>query len=199
MSVGLASCVVSPPGMRRRQFLRWRKEELARQEAEREAQRERFARMSPEQQLRHERSILRLLTAIAPTLEPHFQTEIVERVKRLDELEIQLAKRKRRESADRRRAALLGADGVGITPLQRAAIMRATGGQCAYCPAPAQAIDHVVPLSRGGRHEPGNAVAACMACNSSKGAKLLTEWSGGATMDADLRARLEKYTRDFFA
>ena len=37
-------------------------------------------------------------------------------------------------------------------------------------------IDHVVPLSRGGKHEIENLLPACRSCNSSKGAKLLEEW-----------------------
>lgn len=39
-------------------------------------------------------------------------------------------------------------------------------------------IDHIVPLSRGGKHAKGNLVAACKSCNSSKGSKLLPEWRG---------------------
>lgn len=39
-------------------------------------------------------------------------------------------------------------------------------------------IDHVVPLSRNGRHEPQNLVASCLPCNWSKGSKLLEEWNG---------------------
>jgi 5-methylcytosine-specific restriction endonuclease McrA len=37
-------------------------------------------------------------------------------------------------------------------------------------------IDHVVPLSRGGKHEPDNFVAACCWCNRSKHNKLIGEW-----------------------
>lgn len=47
---------------------------------------------------------------------------------------------------------------------------------CAYCDAPATSIDHVVPLSKGGLHIIENLVPACIYCNSSKGAKLLSEW-----------------------
>ncbi len=39
-------------------------------------------------------------------------------------------------------------------------------------------IDHVIPISRGGAHAPGNLVAACPRCNSQKHNKLLSEWSG---------------------
>jgi 5-methylcytosine-specific restriction endonuclease McrA len=37
-------------------------------------------------------------------------------------------------------------------------------------------IDHVIPRSRGGRHSIGNLVSCCGRCNSSKGAKTITEW-----------------------
>ncbi len=37
-------------------------------------------------------------------------------------------------------------------------------------------VEHRVPLSRGGTNGLGNLVAACVACNSDKGARLLHEW-----------------------
>lgn len=50
---------------------------------------------------------------------------------------------------------------------------------CAYCGgADNIVIDHIVPLARGGCHEPSNLAAACAWCNGSKGAKLLSEWPG---------------------
>lgn len=36
-------------------------------------------------------------------------------------------------------------------------------------------LDHYVPLSRGGRHEVGNVIPICAACNSSKASKLPAE------------------------
>lgn len=39
-------------------------------------------------------------------------------------------------------------------------------------------IDHVVPLIRGGQHSQNNLLASCQPCNSSKGDKLPSEWSG---------------------
>lgn len=33
-------------------------------------------------------------------------------------------------------------------------------------------LDHVVPLSRGGSHNPGNLVSACLSCNQRKGSML---------------------------
>lgn len=49
-------------------------------------------------------------------------------------------------------------------------------GRCAYCPTAAATWDHVVPIVRGGRTEPGNIVPACVSCNSSKKATDVFEW-----------------------
>ena len=51
---------------------------------------------------------------------------------------------------------------------------------CVYCEADITGRivwDHVVPLSRGGTHTPGNLVPCCRPCNSSKSDKLIEEWS----------------------
>jgi 5-methylcytosine-specific restriction endonuclease McrA len=49
---------------------------------------------------------------------------------------------------------------------------------CAYCGDTTAPLtqDHVVPLSRGGRHSIGNMLPACQPCNSSKGSRLLIQW-----------------------
>ena len=47
---------------------------------------------------------------------------------------------------------------------------------CLACGAPADTIDHVIPLRRGGSHGVGNLAPMCRTCNSSKGAKTITEW-----------------------
>ena len=36
--------------------------------------------------------------------------------------------------------------------------------------------DHVIPISRGGRHSEGNLIPLCQSCNSKKGSKTITEW-----------------------
>ena len=46
--------------------------------------------------------------------------------------------------------------------------MGAIGHACRYCGAPAQAIDHVWPQSRGGDDHPNNLVRSCTPCNSVK-------------------------------
>lgn len=57
---------------------------------------------------------------------------------------------------------------------------------CQYCFGllDSPTIDHVIPLTRGGTHTKGNLVAACQPCNSSKGTKFLSEWSGRVLEEA---------------
>jgi 5-methylcytosine-specific restriction endonuclease McrA len=48
---------------------------------------------------------------------------------------------------------------------------------CIYCGEKGKmTMDHVVPLSRGGRHSIGNLVPSCGPCNFSKNKKFITEW-----------------------
>lgn len=53
-------------------------------------------------------------------------------------------------------------------------------GVCYYCNRKVGrdnlTMDHVVPLSRGGRSRKGNIVAACKACNNRKKYLLPVEW-----------------------
>lgn len=50
---------------------------------------------------------------------------------------------------------------------------------CAYCPSLATTVDHVIPLVRGGTNHEGNLVPCCRRCNSSKAARLISEWRHG--------------------
>ena len=56
------------------------------------------------------------------------------------------------------------------------------GGRCAYCGEPSNRLqmDHVLPLSRGGRHAIGNVLPACKRCNNAKSSRLLVEWRFGS-------------------
>lgn len=54
------------------------------------------------------------------------------------------------------------------TALSRRAVFLRDGGRCQYCGGAADSIDHVVPRSRGGRHEWENVTAACRPCNLRK-------------------------------
>jgi len=62
---------------------------------------------------------------------------------------------------------------------------RVARGLCHYCGkrfAPQMlTMDHVVPLSRGGKSVKGNVVPCCKACNTAKKTKLPMEW--GAVMN----------------
>lgn len=53
-------------------------------------------------------------------------------------------------------------------------------GCCFYCGVQgALTMDHLIPISRGGRHSIGNIVPACLSCNSSKNARLVIEFRAG--------------------
>lgn len=56
--------------------------------------------------------------------------------------------------------------GVGI----RRQLLEHWSWSCAYCETDLRKhqihIDHVIPLAKGGKHEPGNFAPACMRCNS---------------------------------
>jgi 5-methylcytosine-specific restriction endonuclease McrA len=65
-----------------------------------------------------------------------------------------------------------------ITVEQLREIREVFGDLCVYCGDPADTLDHVVPLTKGGEHAVHNLVPACRACNCSKHNKLLSEWRG---------------------
>ncbi|WP_372344930.1 HNH endonuclease [Streptomyces sp. KL116D] len=69
-------------------------------------------------------------------------------------------------------------DSVGIVPREWRKLVRRYRNRCAYCGGNEGGIhmDHVIPLSRGGRHAIGNVLPACQGCNLSKGSKLVAEW-----------------------
>lgn len=54
------------------------------------------------------------------------------------------------------------------------------GGKCHYCQRPFEIIrvtvDHVVPLSRGGKRTKCNEVGACSPCNNAKGNLMLVDF-----------------------
>ena len=53
-------------------------------------------------------------------------------------------------------------------------------GHCYYCgkayPPKTLTMDHIVPLSRGGKSTKGNVVPACKVCNNKKKYMLPMEW-----------------------
>lgn len=57
---------------------------------------------------------------------------------------------------------------------------KTSAAQCYYCETPLlpdqATMDHVVPLSQGGRSTPGNIVVSCGSCNAKKYARTAVEW-----------------------
>lgn len=66
-----------------------------------------------------------------------------------------------------------------LTSAEWLAILAEHHGHCHYCGKEAKlTLDHVIPLSKGGKHSKDNVVPACTHCNSSKGAKTPKQWRG---------------------
>lgn len=55
-------------------------------------------------------------------------------------------------------------------------VKRLLAKPCLYCGNKSEHIDHIIPLSRGGKHSIGNLTGACSSCNLSKGSQFITEW-----------------------
>lgn len=80
-----------------------------------------------------------------------------------------------------KRRALEAASSFSITARDLERAYKQAGERCSYCRRPFVTFasahwDHVVPVSRGGSFGVGNLVPACVACNSSKQNKTVTEW-----------------------
>lgn len=78
-----------------------------------------------------------------------------------------------------------GGGGGDISVYELADHRRTFGKACAYCELPAEStkrgnltIDHVIPISKGGRHALRNIQYLCQPCNSSKGDRTMEEWIG---------------------
>lgn len=66
---------------------------------------------------------------------------------------------------------------------------------CVYCGERGTCTDHIRPRSRGGNNTEANRVPCCQPCNSSKGNRLLTEWTVsrvlyGVSQDARIFAEI---------
>jgi 5-methylcytosine-specific restriction endonuclease McrA len=70
--------------------------------------------------------------------------------------------------------------GVAMKHVMRKVALRDCGQRCVYCATRLDqhtaTLDHVVPLSQGGAHDPGNLVVACGPCNRLKGDRLPFEF-----------------------
>lgn len=80
-------------------------------------------------------------------------------------------------NAAKRRARMLDGISRGLSRQEWRDICALYEHRCAYCRSEAKLTrDHVHPISRGGRDEPGNVVPACMRCNVSKKNRLISQW-----------------------
>jgi 5-methylcytosine-specific restriction endonuclease McrA len=74
----------------------------------------------------------------------------------------------------KRKAVIRGAEAKEISPKE---IQKLLSSPCFYCGNKDNIqIDHIFPISRGGKHQIGNLVAACKKCNMSKNKWFVTEW-----------------------
>lgn len=62
-------------------------------------------------------------------------------------------------------------------PYSRKEVFARWDGRCAYCNAAAEHLDHIRPVSRGGRDVLRNVIPACAACNVSKSDMSLAAWA----------------------
>jgi 5-methylcytosine-specific restriction endonuclease McrA len=69
------------------------------------------------------------------------------------------------------------AEANGVFRFSKKDVKRLLSSPCAYCGACGKmSMDHVLPVSKGGRNSIGNLLPACRQCNSEKHAKLLIAW-----------------------
>jgi len=81
---------------------------------------------------------------------------------------------KRREYKLRRRARL---ESNGQHLILAKEIARIYSSPCFYCGGHDRIeADHIIPVSKGGRHSVGNLIPACRWCNASKGNRFISEW-----------------------
>ncbi|MFF8942864.1 HNH endonuclease [Streptomyces sp. NPDC014864] len=80
-------------------------------------------------------------------------------------------------------------------PYNRRDVFARWGGLCCYCDAPAEHLDHVQPLSRGGRDVLSNVVPACADCNLGKAALTLAEWAGNRLASTASKTPTEEKTK----
>lgn len=80
----------------------------------------------------------------------------------------------KRASEQRRRSAKIG---NGVFEISKKEISKIISSACVACGSyDKMTMDHIIPLSRGGKHSIGNLQPLCFSCNSSKNNRTMTEW-----------------------
>ena len=73
-----------------------------------------------------------------------------------------------------------------ITSADWLAVLERHGHPCAYCGTDGPlTMDHVIPLAKGGAHDPSNIVPACRRCNSRKDSQTWSPATGGNVAQPD--------------
>jgi len=81
----------------------------------------------------------------------------------------------KRISEQKRRANKLG---NGVFKISQKEILNIIRSSCVACGSYDKiTMDHIIPLSRGGRHSIGNLQPLCFSCNASKSNRFMTEWA----------------------
>lgn len=81
-------------------------------------------------------------------------------------------------SGNRRRAYRVAAisDRTQLSSAMRSYVEIRDNNRCVYCGETATEIDHVLPVSKGGRNFRGNLVACCNRCNTEKRVSIDPIW-----------------------
>lgn len=90
------------------------------------------------------------------------------RIRNLDKIALKEARRRTRKA------------GNGVFVILPKELRKLKTQPCIYCGGKAEHMDHITPISRGGRHSIGNLAPACAKCNLSKRDKFVVEWKVGA-------------------
>jgi len=95
-----------------------------------------------------------------------------------------------REKSKRRKAQNRGQTPVQVSVSALRQRFNDFSNCCAYCGLDGDMqIEHVVPISKGGAHDIGNIIPACMSCNFSKRSKPMAEWYKNQSFFSELRLR----------
>lgn len=95
-----------------------------------------------------------------------------------------------RRAARERRVRLQNLDVLKVTNREWNRILERFRHRCYYCEGQGEmTMDHIIAITRGGRHSIGNLIPACRSCNSSKSDKTIMEWRMGRVSPARARRR----------
>ena len=109
-----------------------------------------------------------------------------ETVKRWRQAHPEESRRRMRLANQKRKASKYGSESRLVTTREARRIL---ASPCANCGAAENIqIDHIIPLSRGGRHAIGNLQPLCSFCNLSKNNSLQVEWKLRQRQIAEVRS-----------